>query len=273
MEQPEPGAAAFVELDHTLVAGAATFALARGLAAKGSLTTRDLAAMAWHHARYSVPGIPGAPGTADGSAGYHGEYVFDVSLDYLAGRGVEHLVSLADEAFDDYIAHSVWPGTQSLLQRHLRRGEQVWLLASTPSEISAVYASRLGLTGALATVAEVRGGRYTGRLLGRPLHGPARAEAVSALARREGLDLHRCTAYAHSTEDLPLLELVGHPVAVNPLPDLAQLARQRGWPRYDFRRRQRRLGLASASAGAAAVGAAVAGTAWARKSLRFGASS
>jgi hypothetical protein len=92
------------------------------------------------------------------------------------------------------------------------------------------------------------------------LHGPAKAEAVKALAARESLDLSRCSAYSDSTNDLPMLSLVGHPVAVNPDADLKRVAREKGWEIRDFRtgRKAARIGVpAAAGMGAVAGGVAV----------------
>src|SRR3712207_9363881 len=86
-----------------------------------------------------------------------------------------------------------------------------------------------------STVAEVVDGRYTGRLVGELMHGPAKAEAVLALSEREGLDLSRCTAYSDSANDLPMLSLTGTAVAVNPDTELRAVARARGWTIRDYR--------------------------------------
>ena len=96
--------------------------------------------------------------------------------------------------------------------------------------------------------------------MGEPLHGPAKAEAINALAEREGLDLTRCSAYSDSVNDLPMLSLVGHPVAVNPDAQLRREARANGWEIRDFRtgRKAARVGVpAAAGAGAVAGGIAV----------------
>ena len=111
----------------------------------------------------------------------------------------------------------------------------MWLVTATPMELATVIADRLGLTGALGTVAESVDGVYTGALVGEMLHGRAKASAVRALAAREGLDLRRCTAYSDSVNDLPMLTTVGKPVAVNPDGELRDIARQRGWLIQDFR--------------------------------------
>jgi phosphoserine phosphatase len=136
----------------------------------------------------------------------------------------------------------------------------VWLVTATPVELASIIAHRLGLTGALGTVAEVVDGKYTGRLVGELMHGPAKAEAVLALAEREGLDLSRCTAYSDSANDLPMLSLTGTAVAVNPDTELRAIARSRGWLVRDFRTGRKAAKYGLPAVGAAAVsGAAVGG--------------
>jgi phosphoserine phosphatase len=123
-----------------------------------------------------------------------------------------------------------------------------------------VFAQRLGLTGGLGTVAEVVDGIYTGLLDGAPLHGVKKAEVVSDLAAARGVDLARCAAYSDSSNDIPMLSLVGHPVAVNPDGALRAHAKQQGWPIRDYRIRGKeavRKGVPAAAAAGAAVGVAV----------------
>ena len=109
---------------------------------------------------------------------------------------------------------------------HLDAGQQVWLVTATPYELAITIAKQLGLTGALGTVAESVDGIFTGRLVGDILHGPGKAHAVRSLAIREGLNLKRCTAYSDSYNDVPLLSLVGTPVAINPDAGLARASPQ-----------------------------------------------
>jgi phosphoserine phosphatase len=146
---------------------------------------------------------------------------------------------------------------------HEDAGQRVWLVTATPIEIAEVIAERLHLTGALGTVPEHVDGVYTGNLVGAAMHGEAKAAAVRALAEREGLALRRCAAYSDSANDIPLLSLVGHPVAVNPDHKLRGHARANGWQVLDYRtkRRAAKIGLPSAAAGVlagAAAGALVA---------------
>ena len=146
----------------------------------------------------------------------------------------------------------------------------MWLVTATPNELAQLIARRLGLTGALGTVAESVDGIYTGAMMGEMLHGRAKAAAVRAIAAREGLDLRRCTAYSDSINDLPMLSAVGTAIAVNPDSDLRDVARQRGWQIRDFRTSRTpvvRIGVPSALGAAALGGAVVAGFAL-RKRLR-----
>ena len=114
------------------------------------------------------------------------------------------------------MAHRIWPGTRALAQLHLDQGQRVWLVTAAPIEIATIIARRLGLTGALGTVAEHVDGVYTGELVGDILHGAAKGVAVHELADRFGLDLERCSAYSDSYNDLPLLNAVGNPCADQP---------------------------------------------------------
>src|SRR5204862_7783448 len=139
------------------------------------------------------------------------------------------------EIFDEAMAHRIWPGTRALAQLHLDQGQRVWLVTAAPLEIAQIIARRLGLTGAMGTVAEHVDGVYTGRLVGDLLHGPAKAEAIKALATREGLDRSLCSASSRSSTDLSMLSLVGDPCAVNPGDRLPVHAKQEGWRIRDYR--------------------------------------
>ena len=171
------------------------------------------------------------------------------------------------EIYDELMADRIWSGTRALAQQHLDAGQRVWLVTATPVELASIIAHRLGLTGALGTVSEIVDGHYTGRLVGEMMHGEAKAEAVRALAEREGLDLSRCTAYSDSSKDLPMLTLTGRAVAVNPDTELRAVARSRGWEIRDFRtgRKAARIGLNSMLGASAIAGAVAAGLAYRRR--------
>ncbi|HEY9472574.1 MAG TPA: HAD-IB family hydrolase [Mycobacteriales bacterium] len=245
----DPTAAAFFDVDNTIMVGASIYHFARGLAARKLFTWRDLTSFAWHQVKFRIRGRESAGDISTAR---------DTALAFVAGRRVQDIIDYGEQIYDDVMAERIWPGTHALAQRHLDAGQRVWLVTATPVELAALIARRLGLTGALGTVAEARDGTYTGRLVGEILHGSAKAEAVRALAEREGLDLARCTAYSDSLNDLPMLNLVGHAVAVNPDPGLRAEARRRGWEIRDFRtgRKAVRIGAPTALVLGALAGAA-----------------
>lgn len=248
---PDPTAAAFFDVDNTVIQGASIFHLARGMHRRKFFTTREIAGAMWKQLYFRVAGVENPEHVADTRA---------AALSFIAGHTVAELEQLGEEIFDEAMAARVWPGTKALAQIHLDLGQRVWLVTAAPVEIASIIARRLGLTGALGTVAEHESGVYTGRLVGDLLHGPAKAEAINALAVREGLDLARSTAYSDSINDLPMLSTVGTAVAINPDAKLRAHARAQGWRIRDYRtgRKAARVGLATTTAVGAAVAAGTA---------------
>ncbi len=255
---PDPTAGAFFDVDNTLMRGASMYYFARGLAARKMFGPKDLVKMAWGQMYFRVRGSENTD---------HIDAARQAALAFVAGHQVTEIVALGEEIYDDSMAARIWEGTRSLAQRHLDNGQRVWLVTATPVELASIIARRLGFTGALGTVAESVDGVYTGRLVGGLLHGEAKAVAVEALAKREGLDLTRCSAYSDSTNDLPMLRLVGHPAAVNPDAELRAEARASGWPVHDFRsgRKATMVALPTAAGAGAIAGGIVAGLALRRR--------
>ncbi len=216
---------AFFDVDNTLLRGASIYHLGRGAFRRRMLTVRDLLVFGWQQVRF----------IAVGENLSHLERVRERALELAGGHSEADLVELANEVYDRYISPKLWPESVALAHDHLARGHEVWLITATPTAIAQVIAGRLGLTGALGTEIEAVGGVLTGRLVGEVLHGGRKADAARALAERLGADLEECWAYSDSRNDIPLLELVGHPVVVNPDATLARYARERGWSRLRLR--------------------------------------
>ena len=250
----DPRAAAFFDVDNTVMQGASIFHLARGLYARDFFTARDIGRFAWQQTKFRVVGREDMGNVHEAR---------ETALTFAAGHTVAELTTIGEEVFDEVMAAKVWPGTRALAQMHLDAGQRVWLVTATPVEVATVIATRLGLTGALGTVAETEDGVYTGRLVGEILHGEAKAEAVTALARREGLDLGACSAYSDSANDIPMLSLVGHPCAINPDTRLRAHAREHGWRVRDYRtgRKAVKIGVPTAAAAGALAGALAAASA------------
>jgi len=251
---PDPTAAAFFDLDNTVIQGASLFHLAKGLYRRDFFPTRVIIKGLWLQVYFRMVGR---------EKPQHIEDARNATLGFIAGRHVSEVEEVGREIYEESIAGRIWPGTRALAQMHLDVGQQVWLVTAAPVEVAGIIAARLGLTGALGTTAEHMDGVYTGRLKGELLHGAAKAEAVRALAREHGLDLARCWAYSDSYNDLPMLSLVGHPVAINPDARLLAHAENNDWQVRDYRsgRKAVRLGLVGAGATGAAAGAVATGLA------------
>ncbi len=243
----DPTAAAFFDVDNTIIRGASIFQLVRGLAAEGLISIPELVSAFGKQAKFVLANSEDLDDMHDAT---------EAALTFVKGRKVADVIGVSEDVFDNYMVDKLWPGTLALAQSHLDVGQRVWVVSATPVELAQIIAFRLGFTGGLGTVAESRDGVYTGKLIGESLHGSEKAKAIMKLAEAEGLDLSRCSAYSDSSNDIPMLSLVGHPVAVNPDSELRAYAKEHGWVIRDYRRRR----MATRGATVAVVAAAVAGT-------------
>lgn len=216
-------AAAFFDLDRTLLRRASALALAGTFRDRGLISRRQLAqAAAWQ----LLFVLRGASHEAVRRAAEDG-------LVLLRGFTPEKMRQLVADAMEPVLKPLVYAEPLHLVEQHRERGEPVYIVSASLQEIVEGIAEELGFDGALGTVCEVRDGVYTGKAL-RPLHAENKAECVRELAASHGYDLAECTAYSDSHTDLPFLEAVGKPVAVNPDRQLRRIAEERGWPVLEF---------------------------------------
>src|SRR5947209_7761136 len=164
----------------------------------------------------------------------------------LRGFTPDEMRDIVADAMEPVLQPLVYAEPLHLVEQHRERGEPVYIVSATLQEIVEAIAEELGFDGALGTVCEVRDGAYTGRAL-RALHAENKAECVRELAQSHGFDLVECTAYSDSHTDLPFLEAVGHPVAVNPDRELRTAAADRGWPVLELDRKSTRLNSSHAN--------------------------
>ncbi len=245
-------AAAFFDLDRTLLRRSSALALAGSFRERGMISRRQLLqAAAWQLLFVAR----GASHEAVRTAAEDG-------LRVLAGYRPEDLRALVADAMEPVLRPLVYAEPLRLVEQHRERGERVFVVSATLQEIVEAIAEDLGFDGGLGTICEVRDGRYTGRAV-RALHAEAKADVLREVAARDGLDLGACTAYSDSHTDLPFLEAVGRPVAVNPDRELRRIAADRGWPVLEFNARayphaRRRIPPAFVAAGIAGVAALVA---------------
>ncbi len=215
-------AAAFFDLDRTLLRRSSALALAPAFRARGLISRRQLAkAAAWQLLFIAR----GASQEAVQRASVDG-------LTILRGFAPEEMRTLVTDSMERVLRPLVYAESLDLVERHRGRGEPVYIVSATLQEIVEAIAEDLGFDGALGTVCEVENGVYTGRAL-RPLHAENKARCIREL----DYELADCTAYSDSHTDLPFLEAVGHPVAVNPDRGLRRVAAERGWPVLEFGRR------------------------------------
>ena len=215
--------AAFFDLDRTLIRRSSVLALAPSFQKRGLISRRDLAKSAFWQLLFV---LRGASAERVRSAAEDG-------MKILAGFSVEEMQRLVGDAMEPVLRPLVYAEPLHLVRRHRERGEKVYVVSATLQEIVDHIAEDLGFDGAIGSTCEIVDGVYTGKTL-RAAHGVGKAEALRELAAAEGLDLAASTAYSDSYTDVPFLEAVGHPVAVNPDRRLKRIAYLRAWPTIAF---------------------------------------
>ena len=255
---PTPRPAAFFDLDKTVIAKSSTLAFGRPFYKGGLVNRRAVLKSSFAQFVYLLQG-------AD-------EDSMDRMRDYLkalcAGWEVQQVRDIVAETLHELIDPLVYDEAVTLMDQHRAEGREIVIVSSSGEEVVGPIGEMLGVDRVVATRMVVEDGRYTGEI-SFYAYGEGKAVALRQLAEEEGLDLAACYAYSDSATDLPMLEAVGHPVAVNPDKALRRVAADRGWTVLTFRRPVRmrsRLALhpppgpPMAYAGAAAAGAL--GLAW-----------
>ena len=216
-------AAAFFDLDRTLLRRSSALALAGSFREHGVIGRRQLAKAAAWQLLFAARGA-GAETVRKAA---------EDGLIVLRGFRVDDLRMLVAGAMEPVLKPLVYSGPLELVERHHQRGEPVFIVSATLQEIVEELARELGFDGAVGSTCEIVDGVYTGRSL-RACHGAGKAAAIRELAAQEGFDLAASTAYSDSHTDLPFLEAVGRPMVVNPDRELRRIAVERGWPVLEF---------------------------------------
>ena len=219
--------AAFFDVDNTLIRGSTIYFLGRGMYQRGYFTKKDISRFVLANLRFRLTGKE----NKDEIARFQ-----DAATDFIGGHNVKDIEAIAQQIYDEFVSPAMWQGTIDIAQTHIANGVEVYLVTAAPEDMATLIAKRLGLTGALGSKAEIIDGLYTGKMNGALLHGKEKAVAVRELAEKKGFDLESCFAYSDSNNDLPLLQCVGHPSAINPDALLGLRAMAEGWPIHDFRR-------------------------------------
>ncbi len=211
--------AAFFDVDNTLVRGSISILFGKVAFSGGSIKRRDIWRFAWEHLRFIRRGEKNSKMAN----------IKDRALSLTKGHSVQELRGLIDEVYRSEIKPRLWPRSLERVNYHLDQGHEVWLVSAAPVELVQAIAQDIGANGALGTIVGHDGDVLTGELVGDPLHGKQKLHAVEKLAIERGIDLKASFGYSDSTNDLPLLTAVGHPVAVNPDSQLRKYAAAAGW--------------------------------------------
>jgi HAD superfamily hydrolase (TIGR01490 family) len=210
----------FVDVDNTLVKGASIYMFAIEAWKSGFIK--------WHHVipalfqqRYFI---------RKGETTKRVKSTRERAQALVAGHQVRDFEKVAESAWRRSIAPKVFPEMIERINHHKSQGHEIWLLTASPQGLASVMARDLTLTGAIGTTLEEKDGAFTGEIDGELLHGPLKAKAAVQHALESGVNLAHCYAYSDSAADIPLLESVGHPVAVNPDHTLLAHATELSWP-------------------------------------------
>ncbi len=241
--RPDERGAAFFDLDRTLMAGSSAFQFGRAAYQAGLVSRRRLVADAVENLRFRLRGSTDA-GT-DALRLRVGEM--------LTGVRVRDLQRLAPDVLAGVLPR-LYPRMLELAYAHQDAGRPIFICTAASQEMADLMAIVLTFDGAVGSVSEVVDGVYTGRPGGPFTYREGKAEAIRDLAAREDIDLAASWAYSDSESDLPMLRLVGHPVAVNPDAELARVAREESWEILRFDRLALRLRIGGAAVAAAALG-------------------
>jgi len=224
-------AAAFFDLDKTLMAGSSGMQFARVATRHGLVGRRQLASWGAEHLRYRLRGTTDER-TAE---------VLRVARELIAGVPARSLERMNPEVMAAILPR-VYPQMLEEVYAHQDEGRPTFIVSAAGSGVVEPLAAVLGMDGGVGTRYEVDDeGTLTGRFDGPFVYGPGKVEAMQAFAAEHGIDLDASYAYSDSISDLPMLRAVGNPVVVNPDPPLLEIAREEGWQVMRFERLGRRL--------------------------------
>jgi HAD superfamily hydrolase (TIGR01490 family) len=243
-DSPQPRGAAFFDLDRTLMEGSSAFQFGRAAYRAGLLGRRQLLADGWANLRFRLRGATDEDTRA----------LLDRVSESLRGIRVRDIERLGPDVLTGVLPR-IYPQLLAVAHEHQDAGRLVYIVTAASQDLARLLATVLALDGAIGSqFSKAVDGVFTGRPAGVFIYGEAKARAIEELARHEHIDLAVSYAYSDSESDLPMLQAVGNPIAVNPDTRLAAIARAEGWEMLWFERLSRRLKASVALAGAAVGG-------------------
>ena len=239
----EDRGAAFFDLDKTLIEGSSGVHFARAAYQSGMIGRRELLGDLWANVKFRL----------EGSTDAGSEDIRARILDAIAGTPVLELQRLSPSVLAGVLPR-IYPEVLRTAYDHQDAGRPAFIVTAASHEMAELMAHVLVLDGGIGTRSKVINGVYTGEPDGPFTYRSGKAQAIAEVAAERGIDLAASFAYSDSESDLPMLEAVGHPVAVNPDSALEKIARERGWRIMRFDQLRRRLRIATAIAGVGVIG-------------------
>lgn len=216
--------AAFFDLDKTIIAKSSMLAFSKTFRKNGLLNRRALVHAAYAQAVFQLVGANESKM----------EKIRQVALDLTKGWNHDQVTQIVNETLHDIVVPIIYQDAVDLIEKHKADGRLVIIVSSAPYEVVQPIAEHLEVDDFIATTAKLdEQGNYTGDLEFYS-YGSYKPQAVLKLAEKYNIDLDESYAYSDSITDVPLLDCVGHPVAVNPDRELARVANERGWPITHF---------------------------------------
>lgn len=216
--------AAFFDLDKTVIAKSSTLAFGKPFYKAGFLGRRTLMKVGFGQLFYVLFG-------ADHDTL---ERARDQMLELTAGWHRAEIEQLVEETLEEVADPLVYAEALTLIEEHKREGRKVYIVSASPIEIVRPIGRHIGVTNIIATRVKTDSAGFFLKELDQYVMGPGKAEAMEAVAVTEGIDMSESYAYSDSYTDLPMMEIVGHPVAVNPEKELRKVAEEREWPIMEF---------------------------------------
>jgi HAD superfamily hydrolase (TIGR01490 family) len=235
--------AAFFDLDRTLMAGSSAYHFGRAMYKAGGISRRQIARDAADQMRFRLRGSTDAGVNA----------LLDRVMASIKGTRVSDLARMTADTLAGILPR-IYPQMMSVVREHQDAGRRAYIVTAASNEIAQELARVLAMDGAIGTRSEVLDGVYTGEVDGPFVYGEGKAKALREFAAAESISLDTSWGYSDSVSDLPMLEAVGHPVAVNPDAELLEVARREGWEVLRFEKLGQRLRVAGAVVIAGAVG-------------------
>jgi HAD superfamily hydrolase (TIGR01490 family) len=215
-------ACAFFDLDHTIIKGNSGFLYTDALRQHGLIKPIDFIKSIWWAIEHRVGVL-------------NSEEFIKTVLAWGKGRPEEETIMICNWIFQRHLKGQIFKEALDLIRKHKEAGEEPIILSAASNYVVEPVSKYIGLDRFICTRLKTKNGRFTGELDGGHCYGEGKLKRLREFVEKAGVDLSKSFLYADSLSDVPVLEIVGHPVVVNPSFRMAHLAKKRAWPILYFK--------------------------------------